>query len=263
MLDSPMKERLTGAIILVAVLVLLVPELLTGPGRASQSAQSAATADGAQMRSYTINLGDDANASRSSTAPVTETPTPAAPPGSATDAKPAGQVANEASMPASVPANDGADASGADASGAEGAGSANVESATAFADRGVDQTDQSSAAPAMSAEPPAPVVRAEPPKPAPREQPAAARAETLKKTESRPTSGWAIQVGSFASRANADRLARDLKGKGFATTVSSSTSKGKRLWRVRVGPEADRSAAVALGTKLRAAGQSGAVVPYP
>jgi DedD protein len=75
--------------------------------------------------------------------------------------------------------------------------------------------------------------------------------------------GWAIQVGSFASRENAERLARNLKGKGFAATVSESSGKGKRLWRVRVGPEADRAAAVALGARLRAAGQSGAVVPYP
>ena len=69
-------------------------------------------------------------------------------------------------------------------------------------------------------------------------------------------------MGSFASRENAERLARELKVKGFATSVSQST-KGKRLWRVRVGPEADRAAAVALGAKLRSAGQAGAVVPYP
>ena len=73
-----------------------------------------------------------------------------------------------------------------------------------------------------------------------------------------------MQVGSFASRDNAERLTRDLKGKGFAATVSESSSKGKRLWRVRVGPEEDRAAAAALGTKLRAAGHSGTkVVPYP
>jgi cell division septation protein DedD len=69
-------------------------------------------------------------------------------------------------------------------------------------------------------------------------------------------------VGSFASRDNAERLARQLKGKGFAATVSQSP-KGRRLWRVRVGPEADRAAAVALGAKLRSAGQPGAVIPYP
>jgi DedD protein len=77
--------------------------------------------------------------------------------------------------------------------------------------------------------------------------------------------GWAVQVGSFASRENAEKLTRQLKGKGFAASVSESSGKGgKRLWRVRVGPEADRAAAVALVTRLRSAGLSGgAVVPYP
>src|SRR5262245_33309557 len=53
-----MKERLTGAIIVVALLVLLVPELLTGPE--SKQPANPAGADGAQLRSYTIDLQDDA-----------------------------------------------------------------------------------------------------------------------------------------------------------------------------------------------------------
>lgn len=52
-----MKERLTGAIILVALIVLLVPELLTGPasvGRVSQPPGPSAA--GAPVRSYTLAL---------------------------------------------------------------------------------------------------------------------------------------------------------------------------------------------------------------
>ncbi len=57
-----MKERLTGAIILVALIVLLVPELLTGPasvGRVSQPPGASAAgpaAAGAAVRSYTLAL---------------------------------------------------------------------------------------------------------------------------------------------------------------------------------------------------------------
>ena len=57
-----MKERLTGAIILVALIVLLVPELLTGPasvGRVSRPPGPSAagpTAAGASVRSYTLAL---------------------------------------------------------------------------------------------------------------------------------------------------------------------------------------------------------------
>ena len=41
-----MKERLTGAIILVALIVLLVPELLTGPVRSAPRATAVASSAG-------------------------------------------------------------------------------------------------------------------------------------------------------------------------------------------------------------------------
>jgi DedD protein len=68
-------------------------------------------------------------------------------------------------------------------------------------------------------------------------------------------------LGVFANRKNADRLASDLKGKGFSTSVSEGKSGGKRLYRVRVGPEPDRAAAQALQARLAAIGQKGSVVP--
>ncbi|MGH8277140.1 MAG: hypothetical protein ACRETH_10655, partial [Steroidobacteraceae bacterium] len=58
-MDSLVKERLTGAIILVALIVLLVPELLTGPIRPAPRTQGAG-AEEPPLRSYTINLRDDA-----------------------------------------------------------------------------------------------------------------------------------------------------------------------------------------------------------
>jgi cell division protein FtsN len=69
-----------------------------------------------------------------------------------------------------------------------------------------------------------------------------------------------VQLGSFASRANADRLAHQLKGQGFAASVSQGTS-GRHLYRVRVGPVHDRAAATQLLSKLNAAGHSGSIVP--
>jgi DedD protein len=253
--DSLVKERLTGAIILVAVLVLLVPELLTGPSRSAQSSRVVANADGSQMRSYTINLADDAASRTSKSAPVTESP-----------------------APQSVPAPEVTPPSGSADAGAAKAADAAVESADAPVEPS-EQTEGSGEAPPALAKaepvPTPPPARMEAPKPAPvapREPAAAVRVEAPSvpasrsgSAEARVDKGWAIQVGSFASRENADRLARNLKGKGFAATVSQSSGKGsKRLWRVRVGPEADRAAAVALGARLRSAGQpGGSVVPYP
>ena len=52
-MDSRAKQRLTGAVILVALFVLLVPELLTGP-RVADTSEGAPTDEG--MRRYTIDL---------------------------------------------------------------------------------------------------------------------------------------------------------------------------------------------------------------
>jgi DedD protein len=78
-----------------------------------------------------------------------------------------------------------------------------------------------------------------------------------------PVAGWTVQLGTFASRANAERLVRELKGQGFAAFSSESGSSGRELYRVRVGPAADRAAAEALGAKLRAAGHTGTLTQRP
>jgi DedD protein len=72
--------------------------------------------------------------------------------------------------------------------------------------------------------------------------------------------GWVVQLGSFASEANADRLAQQVKGQGFPVSVSQSAS-GRHLYRVRVGPVHERTAALQLAQKLSADGHSGTVEP--
>ena len=71
---------------------------------------------------------------------------------------------------------------------------------------------------------------------------------------------WLVQLGSFASRSNAERLAQQLKGQGFAASVSQGSS-GRHLYRVRVGPVHDHGAATQLQAKLQAAGHAGSIVP--
>lgn len=63
-------------------------------------------------------------------------------------------------------------------------------------------------------------------------------------------SGWAVQVGTFASRSNADALASRLKELGHATFVLPLTANGKTLYRVRVGPVTDLESARALQQRL-------------
>ena len=273
-----MKERLTGAIILVALLVLLVPELLTGPG--SKSSTKAAGPEGAPLRSYTIDLADDA-AGQPATAPTSEAsdePVAQAKPEAeaAADTSAAGanvEVPPDETAAASAPQprhGSGADPAAAGPVARPDSGTAAVAEPerprSAFGPNAMTRAEIEGAksgsaktAPAQAPPPKAQTAKSEPAR-APVAKAEPARAEAPKAESSK---GWAVQLGVFASRDNAERLAKQVKGKGYAVGVSESSANGKRLYRVRVGPEADRDAAVALGAKLRAAGHPGSVVPFP
>lgn len=71
-MEQQAKERLTGAGILVVVLVLLVPEFLTGPRRVLPALP--AQPDQAPMRSYTLELGESRHANSAPVAASTATP---------------------------------------------------------------------------------------------------------------------------------------------------------------------------------------------
>jgi len=199
------KERLTGAIILVALIVLLVPELLTGPIRMRSARAAAATAATTgspahgepPLRSYTMILGapppvqDTEVTPQAPPQPQPATPSPqAGPPQSATPSPPpvAPQHGLQAAKPAAHP---------------------------------VVQEDRSSAS----------------------------------------SAGWVVQLGSFASRHNAERLARSLQSRGFRMSVSPARAGSRVLWRVRVGPARDHRAAVHLAARLRALGHHGELLP--
>jgi DedD protein len=197
------KERLTGAIILVALIVLLVPEFLRGPVK-SAPRTVAASAEEPPLRSYTINLGDDSQARNAAAEPqASPAPPPAAP-------APA-QAQPDANAP------------------------------------------QQSATPVAPT--PVPIPKAAPAAPPARTSPPAAPAAAIE-----TSGGFMVQLGSFASRPNAERLAQQLKTQGFTASVSQGSS-GRHLYRVRVGPVHDRPAAAQLQAKLKAAGHSGALVP--
>jgi DedD protein len=75
-----------------------------------------------------------------------------------------------------------------------------------------------------------------------------------------PADGWWVQLGSFSSEQNAQRLARDLRSRGFAIEVATVKSGGKDLHRVRAGPEKSREAAEALKARLGPAARDSKLV---
>jgi DedD protein len=82
-------------------------------------------------------------------------------------------------------------------------------------------------------------------------------------SETSETGMWAVQLGSFANQANAERLAADLRKQGYAAFLSQLKTSGGSLQRVRVGPQKDRDSAEAVAAKLKAAGHTSQVVPHP
>ena len=216
-MDSRAKQRLTGAVILVALFVLLVPELLTGP-RGADAPDGSPTDEG--MRRYTIDL--DASAPSAQHDNAAAQPPVALPPVADDRAQP-----GEAAAPAA-------------------------------------QAAPESAAPATAVAP-----RSEPLKPPVPSQPVPAQSAPTSAATAAPSQApppaargsFAVQLGTFGNRENADRLVREMNAKGFAAFVAPYTKENHELYRVRVGPARDRAAAEALAAQLRRTGQSGSIVP--
>ncbi len=64
------------------------------------------------------------------------------------------------------------------------------------------------------------------------------------------SSAWAVQVGSFRQRENAERLRKKLKQLGYRAFVSKSSSGGKTVVRVRVGPHMEKAKAKKVKNKI-------------
>jgi cell division septation protein DedD len=211
MLGVEVKERLTGAIILVALIVLLVPALLTGPIRpAPRTMAPGSSAEEAPLRSYTINLAEDAHSRTVAHASGPQQPAPL----------PAAPAANNPDTPATIPQSAPQDPTPPPATASSPTGGA-----PAMRSQSPESTAPGSATPASAS-----------------------------------MGVYVVQLGSFASRANAERLARQVRGQGFEVMVSQGSS-GRHLYRVRVGPAHDRGAATLLEQRLRSAGHSGSIVP--
>ena len=93
---------------------------------------------------------------------------------------------------------------------------------------------------------------AEEPAPKPAPQPAAST-----------TGMWAVQLGSFSNKENAEKLAASLRKQGYAAFLSQLTTENGQLHRVRIGPQKDRESAEEMAKRLAKVGQKGQVVPHP
>ena len=130
------------------------------------------------------------------------------------------------------------------------------------------------------AEPATPVSKATPrPKPVPRLKsrpvapphiPAPETVQAKSRNADKTTAGgsptaWVVRVGSFSSRASADKLVKKLRKAGLDTMDPVAvTVKGKRYYRVQVGPQLDKKRAERLLPRVnKIARTKGQVVRYP
>jgi DedD protein len=174
-MDRRVKERLIGATILVVLVVLLVPEFLSGPHTV---AMLSAPSPAPSVRTYVVDVDHidtvpPQAAAASVAAPVAGS-APAVEPGPAAAAAPVAAQAPVVTKPAAIA-----------------------------------------------------------------RQPAAA-------------AGWTVQLGSFAKKANAESLARQLKTEGFNAYIAPTGTAAAQRYRVRLGPIADRVTAAGIMAKLQA-----------
>ena len=221
-MERRVKERLVGASILVVLIVLVVPELLSGPATAPVGTKLPMSAP-EPVRNVTVDLA-------TAKPPVPEPAMTPAPPSAAAATAEAG--AGETA------------GAGATAGAGETAGVGATAGAGTTTGAGAVPGGAASSAPLESAVP-APTV------PADAAVSKAAAADH----------GWAVQLGSFASRSNADKLVRQVKGQGFSVFVLSSGSGAAARYRVRVGPLGDRGAATQAAARLKSLGHVGSLVP--
>ena len=220
MMDRRVKERLIGATILVTLIVLIVPEILSGPKRPSVLPLSAGLPT-APTRVVTIDLAT------SKTTPEPQNVDPASAASVAAESSPAARPHDDAPG-ADAPGADapGAAAPATDASGAPAPSAATARAAAAAAGTG---SAQSAAAGAPSAPPPAAGDSSPPNVTTLKAQETTGSA--LESAPSSPTSavatpksaasaeiaarrGWAVQLGSFASKVNAEKLMHQLQARG-------------------------------------------------
>ena len=98
-----------------------------------------------------------------------------------------------------------------------------------------------------------------PPKPAPEPQTKPVAQQPAAST----TGMWAVQLGSFSNKDNAEKLAADLRKQGYAAFLSQLATDNGALHRVRIGPQKDRESAEAMAGRLLKVGHKGQVVPPP
>jgi DedD protein len=227
------KERLVGAVVLMAAANIVIPPMLSGPHE-QQSVQKPTPGE-TPLKTYTIDLNRPPGGENLTAVPPPETAVP--PPAAGAPAP----------TPADVPQVNPEPLV---------SGPPSAATPTTAAPTEADRKQQEGAAVSR------PQPRADPEPPVSSPPPAPPKALVPKPTT--PTSrGWAVQLASFSRESAAQKMASDLKDRGYDAFVMAAKSGTSTRYRVRVGPVGDRSAAEANLRKLKAVVPEATLVSHP
>lgn len=214
-MDRQLKERLIGAAVLIAVAVIMVPEMFSGSGSRIVAPPEDSAADSSsigQVKTYHIDLQH-----RDSASTQTEQVTQQSP-----------MVADSHMDPhisATSTSSSESDQSVANSS---------VSSASSHSVSAISSSSRSS------------VVQS-----AMQASSSKSSSSSASKSSAATTEGWTVQLGSFASEATAHQVVARTKTLGFIAHEEAVSVSGKKLYRVRVGPYPDREAAQSSLGKLK------------
>jgi DedD protein len=229
--DKYLKERLVGAAVLVAAAIILIPEMLSGPkdnGSAQTDSLGQNVSDANGLKTYTIDLGApkggpaQANRDKAEQLPA-ESPA----------------IVETVPPPPEVPGGDASKQSTAAQK------SSNSELAREHDQRLLEDFTAQENSPQPIAKP-----AEKPEKPVSTETLPTAAVDKVAH-QSASAGRWSVQVASFSVRATSERIAAELKSKGYPAFVVSYGGASQTMYRVRVGPVADRAAADALLKKIK------------
>jgi DedD protein len=235
--ERHVKERLIGAAVLMAAAIILIPEMLSGPKR-QEGEPARRASDETTIKTYMIDLNRPPGSAQE---PVIAEVSPAPPPETE---RPVTTEPPPSTAPIPSTTNETNPESGGDTA----------------------ATESKSTPPAESPQTPPKV--AESPRPAAQQTSATSPPQTASRAvaseSSVPTSrGWAVQLGSFSSRASADRLASQFRADGYDVFVMPVETRKSTLYRVRIGPIRDRAGADEMLRRVRPKVAGAAVVAHP
>ena len=237
------KERLVGAVVLMAAAIIVIPEMLSGPRQEKPVRKP--PAGETPLKTYTIDLnGAPGSGNLTQVVPQKEKTTPpevlarSPPPAEAAKAEPQ-VVVGTAPSTAAVPDQQ------------EGSEERKPEEKKPEEKKPEEKKPEEK----KVVSPPTLRVADLPPPPPPKALVAKPVAPTSR--------AWAVQMGSFSKESTAQKMVSDLKERGHDAFVMPVKSGATTLYRVRVGPVAERAAAEASLRQLRALAPGATVVSQP